>query len=149
MATADLVAPCGMNCALCANHLALANDVKSKGIKMPYCAGCRPRNKKCAFLKKQCSKLLDGKVSFCFECNHFPCEPLKKIDSRYKTRYRMSMIENLHFIKENGVQRFLEEQEKLWKCPNCGEMICCHNGVCFNCGLEKLKRKKERYRWSE
>ena len=149
MATADLVAPCGMNCSLCASYLALANDVKSSGVKMPYCVGCRPRNKKCAFLKKQCSKLLGGEVAFCFECPSFPCEPLKKIDSRYKTRYRMSMIENLHFIKEKGVQRFLEEQEKIWKCPNCGEMICCHNGICFNCDLETLKCKKEKYRWSE
>ena len=147
--SSDLVAPCGMNCALCASYLAFVNDVKSKGAKMPYCAGCRPRNKQCAFLKKRCSKLLKVEVDFCFECSNFPCDPLKTIDGRYKSRYRMSTIDNSRFIKENGMQSFLEEQEKQWKCPNCGEMICCHNGICFNCGLEKLRSKREKYRWHD
>jgi hypothetical protein len=60
----------------------------------------------------------------------------------------MSMIENSNFIKENGIDRFLEDQEKRWKCPNCGEMVCCHNGICFNCGLERLVNKKAKYRWN-
>jgi len=59
----------------------------------------------------------------------------------------MSMIENLSFIKEHGLQNFFVEQEKRWNCPNCGETICCHNGICFSCGLEKLKNKKNLYRW--
>jgi hypothetical protein len=59
----------------------------------------------------------------------------------------MSIVENLTFIKENGIEKFLEKQEQIWKCPNCGESICCHNGICFNCELEKLKNKKEKYRW--
>lgn len=145
----DLIAPCGMNCAVCASHLALQNDVKSKGVKIPSCIGCRPRNKNCAFIKKQCSKLSNGEVAFCFECSSFPCDRLKSLDSRYKARYRMSMIDNLVFIKEHGMQRFLEAQEKTWKCQNCGELISCHNGLCFNCELETLRNKKEKYRWQE
>jgi len=147
--SSDLVAPCGMNCTLCASYLALVNDVKSKGIRMPYCAGCRPRNKNCAFLKKQCTRLMNGEVAFCFECSDFPCDRLRTIDSRYKSRYRMSMIENLNFIKEHGMQNFLEKQKKLWKCLNCGELICCHNGICFKCELEKMRSKKEKFRWHE
>jgi len=61
----------------------------------------------------------------------------------------MSPIENLNFIKAKGMQRFLEAQEEKWKCPNCGQMISCHNGICFNCGLEKLKMKKRVYRWED
>ena len=145
--TADLIAPCGMNCALCASNLALKNDLKNKGVKMPYCTGCRARNKKCAFIKKRCSKVLNGEVNYCYECTSFPCDNLKKLDKRYKEQYKMSMIENLRFIKEHGMQSFLAEQAKQWKCPNCGELVSCHNGVCFNCGLEKLRNKKEKYRW--
>jgi len=144
-----LVAPCGMNCALCSGFLALKNDLKSKGIRMIRCTGCRPRNKKCAFLKKHCSKLSKGEVTFCFECESFPCKRLRTIDERYRSRYRMSMIENLRFIREHGMEKFLEEQEKSWKCLNCGELICCHNGLCFNCDLEKLRNKKQKYRWKE
>lgn len=127
-----------MSCTLCSGYLALKNEVRSRGIKMSYCKGCRPRNKNCAFLKKRGQKLSNGEVSFCFECSNFPCERLRKIDARYRAWYRMSMIENSNFIKENGIDRFLEDQERRWKCPNCVEMVCCHNGICFNCGLEKL-----------
>lgn len=144
-----LIAPCGMNCALCAGYLALKNDLKSKGIRMINCAGCRPRNKKCAFLKGHCSKLSKGELTFCFGCDSFPCERLKTIDNRYRSRYRMSMIENLNLIKENGMEKFLENQEETWKCQNCGEVISCHNGLCFKCDLEKLKNKKQKYRWDE
>jgi hypothetical protein len=144
-----LIAPCGMNCALCAGYLALKNDLKSKGIKLINCPGCRPRNKKCAFLKGHCSKLSNGKVTFCFECASFPCNRLRTIDKRYRSRYRMSMIENLNSIKENGMEKFLHDQEETWKCQKCGKLICCHNGLCFNCDLEKLKNKKQKYRWNE
>jgi hypothetical protein len=143
-----LIAPCGMNCTVCAGYLALKNDVKGQGIKMTTCQGCRPRGKQCAYLKKPCPKL-DGEIAFCFECTNFPCRRLKTIDTRYRTRYRMSFIENLNFIKENGLERFLEEQEKKWRCPKCGEMICCHNGICFKCGLAILRTKKQKYRWED
>jgi hypothetical protein len=92
--SAELIAPCGMNCALCSSYLALTNKLKSKGVKMPYCTGCRARNKQCAFLKKHCTRLLKVEVNFCFECPDFPCDRLKKLDDRYKSRYKMSMVDN-------------------------------------------------------
>ena len=147
--SSDLIAPCGMNCALCASYLALVNDVKSKGIKIPYCTGCRMRNKKCAFIKKSCTRRLKGEVDFCFECPDFPCDRVKILDARYKSKYKMSMIENSLFIKEHGLQKFLEKQKKSWECPSCGELISCHNGLCFNCELAKLRSKKQKYRWDK
>jgi hypothetical protein len=42
----ELIAPCGMNCAICSGYLVYEHDVKSKRIRMPYCSGCRLRNKK-------------------------------------------------------------------------------------------------------
>ena len=144
-----VIAPCGMNCGICSGYLAVKYDVKSKGIKMPYCIGCRPRDKECAFLKKRCDLLLLGQVQYCYECDDFPCVRLKSIDKRYRTHYRMSMIDNLEFIEENGIINFLEQEAEKWRCPECGAEICCHNGICFNCGLNKLKRKKKRYRWED
>jgi len=61
----------------------------------------------------------------------------------------MSMIENLEFIKKYGIGRFLEEEAVKWRCPECGGVICCHNGICFNCGLDKLRQKKQKYRWED
>ena len=137
----ELIAPCGMNCAVCSGYLALKNDVKSKGVKMAYCKGCRARDKKCAWLKKRCELLMDKKIDFCYECNDFPCDNLKRLDKNYRKNYQMSFIEHLEFIRDNGAEKFLKEQEKKWKCPNCGDTICCHNHICFSCNLDELKRK--------
>ncbi|MCJ7521318.1 MAG: DUF3795 domain-containing protein [Dehalococcoidia bacterium] len=138
-----------MNCGICSGYLAYKHDVKSKGIRMPYCLGCRPRDKKCAFLKKRCNLLLSGKVQYCYECSNYPCERLNHIDTRYRNLHRMSMIENLEFIKKKGINQFLEKEEERWKCPNCGGVISCHNGICFDCGLDILKNKRNLYRWDD
>lgn len=144
-----LIAPCGMNCGICSGYLALKNDVRSKGVRMPYCAGCRPRGKQCAFLKKRCNLLISGQIQYCYECDDFPCRNLQHIDKRYRTSFRMSMIENLEDIRENGIEAFLKREEEKWRCPECGAVICCHNGICFSCGLEKLREKKNLYRWED
>ena len=145
----EQVAPCGMNCNVCAAYLAVTHDVKSKGIRMMYCIGCRPRNKPCAFLKKDCSRLRKNEVKYCYECPTFPCERLSAIDKRYRTQFRMSEIENLHRIRDEGIESFLEAEETRWKCPECGGGVSCHNGICFDCGLEKLRKKKRLYRWDK
>ncbi|MDD5287716.1 MAG: DUF3795 domain-containing protein, partial [Dehalococcoidales bacterium] len=131
----ELIAPCGMNCGVCSSYLAFFNDVKKQGIKMSYCAGCRPRDKKCAFLKKKCPQLLNREIQYCYECRDFPCDRLHQIDERYRIFYRMSMIENLEYIKKHSVGQLLDREKKKWRCPQCGGTVCCHNGICFKCGL--------------
>jgi uncharacterized OB-fold protein len=58
------------------------------------------------------------------------------------------MIENLRSIQENGIKEFLKSEETKWRCPSCGDVICCHNGLCLHCDLEVLRQNKK-YRWSE
>lgn len=147
---AALIAPCGMNCGICSGYLAMKYDVHGQGLRMGYCAGCRPRDKQCAFIQKSCRLLFSGDVEYCYECNEFPCRNLKHLDKRYRESYRMSMIDNLEHIRDNGMEKFLEQQKEKWQCPECGGVICCHNGICFGCGIEKLKNKKgNKYRWED
>lgn len=143
----ELVAPCGMNCNICAAYLAYTHDLKAKGLRMMYCTGCRPRDKPCAFLKKQCSTLRNGEVMYCYECPTFPCDRLSAIDRRYRTQFRMSEVENLHRIRDGGIGPFLKAEEEKWRCPVCGGVVSCHNGLCFDCDLERLQAKKRKYRW--
>jgi hypothetical protein len=143
-----MIAPCGMNCSLCAAYLGMKNDLKKKGFNRSYCAGCRPRGKNCAFMKKSCEKLGQGLIQFCYECEEFPCQRLKHLDRRYRTKYHMSMIENLNFIKEHGMKKFLEKEEATWRCPTCGGTISCHVGLCLQCNLEIWKQNRK-YRWGE
>jgi hypothetical protein len=132
----QLIAPCGMNCAICSSYLAYKNNIPRIRGKITYCKGCRPRNKQCSFLKKQCRddlKLLKGKVDFCFECNFFPCDRLKHLDERYQREFGMSMVENLMEIKEKGIQVFIKSQSEKYKCSKCDGLISIHNKKCFVC----------------
>ena len=145
----ELVAPCGMNCNVCAAYLAVKHDVRSKSIRMMYCIGCRPRDKPCAFLKKRCDLLRKKEVKYCYECKAFPCSRLSAIDKRYKAQFRMSEIENLQHIRDEGIESFLKTEEKKWKCSKCGGTISCHNGLCFDCDLDRLRKKKRPYAWDK
>ena len=126
----ELIAPCGMNCGICLSYFGYA--VNGRKRKNP-CTGCIKRDKQCAFVKKQCDKLLNKKISYCFECKDFPCENLKNLDRRYKTKYQMSMIENLKYIKKNGIEKFVKKERERWKCPSCGGGICVHDKKCYTC----------------
>lgn len=142
------IAPCGMNCSLCVAYQSEKYDLKKKGFNRQYCPGCIPRGKHCLHMQAHCKLVGEGLVRFCYECASFACKRLKNLDKRYRTKYHLSMIENLKQIKEQGLDNFLAAQESKWRCPECGEAICCHNGLCLNCQLDVLRHNK-RYRWGE
>ncbi len=144
----NLIAPCGMNCSLCIAYQFMEKDLNKQGFRKKYCPGCIPRGENCTHMGTKCDLLGKGLVRFCFECESFPCNRLKSLDKRYRTKYHLSMIENLKHIKENGIERFLENEEIKWRCSECDDVICCHNGLCLNCSLDKLIQDKK-YRWNE
>jgi hypothetical protein len=137
-----LIAPCGMDCGLCARYLAGRHAVREQGIKALVCGGCRPDHRKCAMIIQRCPPLLHGWYRYCHECRMFPCVHLHTLDERYRRRYRMSMVENLTIIRDQGIAAFLVEEQRRWACPQCGGAICCHNGLCFRCDLEKLRGRR-------
>jgi hypothetical protein len=132
---AELIAPCGMNCGVCSAYIARRLDLNKHGIKRKYCVGCRPRGQNCIFMGHICALVGEGKVQYCYECKTFPCARLKQLDKRY-TKYTVSMTENLTMIKEQGIDAFLKTEEKKWKCPECGGVVCCHTGGCYQCHIE-------------
>jgi hypothetical protein len=144
----ELIAPCGMNCGICISYLAMKNELNKKGLKRVYCEGCLPRGKNCLHMGDRCQALGKGIVRFCYECKDFPCKRLKALDKRYRTKYRMSMIENLIAIREHGLESFLKKEAVKWICPDCGNTICCHIGLCLNCQVDIL-RQNRKYRWGK
>ena len=128
-----LIAPCGMNCGICIALQFAKYDLNKRGYHRRYCPGCRPRGKNCTFVASYCELMKDGLVRFCYECERFPCERLKRLDKRYSTKYGMSMIGNLNYIKKHDLDPFLSAQEKRWRCKVCGEATCCHTHSCLNC----------------
>jgi hypothetical protein len=67
----------------------------------------------------------------------FPCRRIKDLDKRYRTKYGVSLIENLNTIKEIGLTQFVELEKGKWKCSNCGQLLCVHRDTCINCGILK------------
>jgi hypothetical protein len=123
-----LIAPCGMNCGICLGYL----------LRKEKCHGCNDDNKyktagcvKCRI--KNCVKLKDSKSKFCFDCDQFPCARIKHLDKRYKTKYEMSMIENLENIKKLGIRKFVKNEKLRWTCTECGGTICVHKKYCVSC----------------
>lgn len=128
---AKLIAQCGINCGTCIAFFGYTMAGKKR--KHP-CIGCRNRASLCAFIKKGCKRIAAKEpVEYCFECSDFPCEKLSKIDKVYRTRYEMSLIENLQFIKANGMDAFLEMERQKRTCPTCGGVVCVHNKRCYTC----------------
>lgn len=124
---ADLIAPCGMNCRLCYGYIRPRNQ----------CLGCRsPEEKKpksCTACKIViCEKRNRNGWETCAICDT-PCRRLKDLDKRYRTKYHMSMVENLEYIREKGMDSFLEQQRERFTCPTCGEIICVHRDQCPSC----------------
>ncbi|MFA5067857.1 MAG: DUF3795 domain-containing protein [Candidatus Izemoplasmatales bacterium] len=144
----NLIAPCGMNCGLCVWYQFGKYDLNKRGIHKEYCPGCIPRGENCTHMGDKCELLAEGKVRFCFECVDFPCKRLKSLDKRYRTKYHLSMIENLRFIQTEGIESFLAKERNKWRCEKCGRAICCHNGLCLTCDLDVLIQNPK-YRWNE
>jgi len=127
-----LIAACGMNCGLCIGFLRE---------KKP-CGGCFKKDdenkpkvcRSCTIVN--CELLADTESGFCYDCKKYPCTRLKSIDKRYRTNYGMSMLDNLDFIKNNGIEKFLESEQNRWTCKQCNSGVSVHRDFCLNCKTE-------------
>ena len=134
--TAELIAPCGMNCGICKGYIAYTHGTPRVRGKITYCAGCVPRAKNC-YIKRNCKKLSKHEIQSCSECDSIPCEKLAHLDKRYRERYGMSTVENLKLLKEAGIDAFLASQKEKYTCPNCGDVVCVHDGKCYACNYTR------------
>lgn len=75
----------------------------------------------------------ESALGFCYNCKDYPCKRLIKLDARYKTKYHMSEIANLEYIKEHGMLEFLRYEEERWTCKKCGGVRCVHREACPTC----------------
>jgi hypothetical protein len=131
--TADLLAPCGMNCGICKRYLAYSRGIPREKGKVIHCSGCRPSNKNC-YIKRGCQHLRKQELTFCSDCAELPCANLDRLDRRYRKRYNMSMIETLKELQKKGAETFLAIQAEKYRCLECGDVISVHDGKCYACG---------------
>jgi hypothetical protein len=138
---AGLIAPCGFNCALC-----MAYQRKKR-----HCAGCASGDEKrmqrhcftCAI--RNCEALKETPSGFCYDCPQYPCRRLRRLDEKYSAQNMpsmrgnlasVSMLENLAYIKQHGIDAFLRAEAERWSCE-CGAVLCIHSKTCPACGSGK------------
>ncbi len=102
----NLIAPCGMNCGICRAFLRRRNP----------CHGCNDAEQNKPKTRVHCRLRVCEKrrSDFCFDCPEFPCDRLRHLDLRYRTRYGMSQIDNLEYIRDKGIRKFLEKECRKW-----------------------------------
>lgn len=124
-----MVAICGMNCTTCYKHLTTKKYAKK-------CNGCKydddtlPNHcRQCKI--KDCAK--SKHLNYCFKCKEYPCKWMNALDKSYTKRYKISLIQNGYFIKENSMKAFLKDEKIKWCCTSCNGVISLHDNICSEC----------------
>ena len=133
---AGLIAPCGVNCRLCAAYQSARNP----------CAGCNApdaeKPKHCrACVRRDCPKRAALPGGACTACAEYPCRRLRELDRRYRTRYGVGLLRNLETIRELGMDAFLTRETARWTCPACGAVLCMHEPLCPGCGAVRKQEE--------
>ena len=157
---------CGLYCGACDIMQAYQKELKtgtpSQWYEMPdefqqhiprgtiECHGCKTDKvyigcRKCPI--RRCARKKEG-IESCLDCRKYPCL-IYKIASAVK-RFRKleqklphlkAIRKNLDTIQKKGMQAWLQEQEELWKCPDCQTTFSWYQRKCPQCtrDLEGLK----------
>ena len=144
-----LIGICGIYCGTCPSYLApRENDVEQLERRaqrhgysteearcngchsdkvMPLCVECRPGFRKCA---------REHEVTWCFECTDFPCQRLrdfKYVHIEEGIYHHEHLIDELQYIKEHGIEAWLEKKEREGRCPQCGKRLYWFTRRCPDC----------------
>lgn len=144
----DLLAPCGLYCGVCAIHIAdRDNNFKFKNVLVdvykPFtksiddikCSGCLSENpenifgycKSCPIRDCILKKSYDG----CYQCDDFPC---KFIDNFPIPVGKKVILRAIPQWKKLGTEKWVEEEEKRYHCPECGNSLFRGAKRCNKCG---------------
>jgi hypothetical protein len=102
---------CGLDCGLCPRYYTAGPS------RCPGCGGPDFYNKhpSCSFITC-CVKKKNLEV--CAECQEFPCSKIKSDDDSRQIKESSSypsyrkILPNLNFIRESGIEKFIEQQHK-------------------------------------
>jgi len=151
----DFVSPCGLYCGVCAIHIAdqdknekfkkrlvelYKGGIPGKGT-LPNsenltttdikCNGCLSDNlfmhcKQCDIRDCIKEKGYDG----CHKCNEFPC---KHIDNFAMAVGKKVILRSVPYRKKYGTQKWIENEEARYFCPECGNKVFRGVVTCNKC----------------
>jgi len=145
-----LAAPCGLYCGACSIRAGaergdtqflelaaagiaqyLGHPVKAEDLN---CEGCLAD-----VLAIQCREctIRDCAVSKgftrCAECGDFPCPTITAFNNDGMAHHG-EVLENIRREREIGIDAWLEEQARRWRCPRCGRPTDWYAAQCYECG---------------
>jgi len=143
----ELLAPCGLYCGVCSIYIAHRdNNLKFKKRLLPIyrafakhvddiaCTGCLsngivfPVCRSCPI--KKCSQ--DKGINGCHQCNDFPCKFIENFPIQVGKRVILRAIPTW---REFGNEKWVEEEEKRYHCPDCGNVLFRGAKRCNKCGI--------------
>jgi len=109
--TYPTIGVCGLDCGLCPRYYTVGPS------RCPGCCGPDFFNKhpSCSFITC-CVK--NKNLEVCAECSEFPCSKFKSDEEYQQLELSSSyppdkkVLSNLNFIKEHGVKKFIDQQDK-------------------------------------
>jgi hypothetical protein len=103
----------------------------------PSCRDCKPGFRRCA---------TEHGVTWCFECSDFPCRRLEEFREVHIVNgisHHRFLNEELSFMRDHGVEEWLEIQDAKSRCSFCGARVYWSSRTCRNCGSPR--HVSERY----
>lgn len=121
----DHIAPCGLDCFNCSwFETNLTDEFKREeaerlalSIEEVGCKGCRGEHGKCYWAQGDCATwacVEEKGVTYCFECDDFPCELLAPTEKGADYPHNMKVY-NLCRMKSNGIEAWIEESALIRK----------------------------------
>jgi len=143
----ELLSPCGLYCGVCSIYIAHRdNNTKFKQVLLPIykafaksvddiaCTGCLsdstvfPVCRVCSI--KKCCK--EKGIEGCFQCDDFPC---KFIDNFPIPVGKKVILRAIPYWSKHGTEKFIDEEEKRYHCPECGNPLFRGAKRCNNCKI--------------
>ncbi len=134
------------------NEATVKSLQKGLGLKydesQPFKIECHGCKSDLQFVNCRVCKIRDcavsRKIEHCIDCENYPCNltaGMKK--NEFSLPHTKENHPNMMTIKQAGVDQWLSEQAKKWKCPECTTNFSWYTSSCTNCGsnLDKYSFK--------
>ena len=148
MTNSNLLSRCGIYCGACYVYLAYKEgggflDSISEKLMVPKdeirCEGCTGPTESLWQNWRECRLLpcLEERgYEFCFECPEFEEASCDKYEglSRFCLERGEDIRASMRRIGNGGADAWLMEQDRKWRCSQCGEPISWYEETCHHCG---------------
>jgi hypothetical protein len=142
MINQELVSPCGLYCGVCGIYCATINGDQQLKEKLAKAYGDKPEKINCGGCLSESvywyCKVCDIKIctsekgyAGCHQCADFPCG---KIESFPVPEGKKNILRAIPLWKELGTEAFIQGEEKLFTCSNCGTKLFRGARKCRKCG---------------